>query len=460
DFNALVTQGQVVALIDPALYEAQLEQARALLAGAQAQALEQRMALLAADAALNSARAQQRAAAATSVEAELNYQRFSGLKNQEAVAKANLDTALVKRENALAGLDMAAAQVETAKANRKKVAAQQEGAQALIAQRLAALNLAEIQLRYCTIRSPFAGTVISRHVDVGQTVAASLQSPILFTIAEDLSKMQVEADVSEADVGQIQPQQEVEFTVDAFPEKKFKAQVRQVRNAASNVQNVVTYTIVADVENQALLLRPGMTANVTIIVAEVSDILLVPNAALRFKPATPAASAGRRESVPISERPFYKSAVAEVGLDPGQAEQYAGFIKDAGVKLKEVYTLPEDQRDIIQAWRNFYVEINRKLYTILRDDQYEKFKVYIENFKAQHGKNKSSRKLKSATLYVLNEAGQPESRSVLAGVTDETQTQILSEDLKEGDKVIVGLSFTAGGARKDRSSLFSALWKR
>lgn len=457
DYNSLVQRDQVIALIDPAFYEAQLEQAKAQLLMAKAQHQENQKNILASEAAVESAKAQLGAAGATQREAELNYQRFQTLDKKEVISKSNLDTALAKKDNAQGALEMAGAQVKTAEANLNRSLAQQEGSKALIAQREAALHLAEIQLRYCTIKSPIDGIVISRHVDVGQTVAASLQSPILFTIAEDLSLMQVEADVSEADVGQVQPEQDVEFTVDAFPEKKFKAKVRQVRNAANNIQNVVTYTIIADVQNESLLLRPGMTANVTIVVAEVSDGLKAPNAALRFKPPNEGQEQSTQSTVPIRERATFKNAVEKVGLDAAQADQLEAFIKSAGVKLKTAYALPEDQRDIPQAWRNFYVEINQKLYGVLRGDQYEPFKVYIEDLKATLEKRKSNKKLKPAKVYVLNEKGRPEIRNVMAGVTDETQTQILTEELKEGDNVIVGISFDAGGAKKERSSILSAI---
>ncbi len=457
DFNTVVRRDKVIALIDPAFYEAQLEQAKAQLLMAKAQDLENQRNILATEAAIDSARAQLNAAAATQREAELNYQRYQSLDKKEAISKSNLDAALAKRDNAQGALEMAEAQVKTAKANLNKSLAQKEGSKALIAQREAALHLAEIQLRYCTIQSPIDGIVISRQVDMGQTVAASLQSPILFTIAEDLSRMQVEADVSEADVGQIQPDQDVEFTVDAFPDKKFKAKVRQVRNAANSTQNVVTYTIVADVQNESLLLRPGMTANVTIIVAEVSDALKVPNAALRFKPPSESQAESTQKTVPIRERPTFKNAVEKIGLNAAQADQFEAFIKSAGAKLKAAYGLPEDQRDITQAWKNFYVEINQKLYGILRGDQYERFKVYIDDLKTTLEKRKSNKKLKPAKVYVLDEEGRPEVRNVMAGVTDETQTQILTEELKEGNNVIVGIAFDAGGAKKGRSSILSAI---
>ncbi|MCP4553667.1 MAG: HlyD family efflux transporter periplasmic adaptor subunit, partial [Bacteroidetes bacterium] len=140
-------------------------------------------------------------------------------------------------------------------------------------------------LTYCTIRSPINGEVIQRNVDQGQTVAATLQSPTLFTIAEDLTRIQVEVDVSEADIGCVKAGQSVEFNVDAFPEHRFTAVVQQVRNFATNMHNVVTYKVIANVNNDQLLLRPGMTANAAILVSTADDTLFIPNAAFRYKPA-------------------------------------------------------------------------------------------------------------------------------------------------------------------------------
>src|SRR5205814_4089062 len=148
-----------------------------------------------------------------------------------------------------------------------------------LAQSKAALKQAEVNLQYTTILSPISGTVISRNVDVGQTVAASLSAPTLFVIAEDLRKMQVDTAVAEADVGKLQPGMDATFTVDAFPGERFRGKVRQIRNAPQTVQNVVTYDAVIDVENGELKLRPGMTANVSFVWAERGDVLRVPNAA-------------------------------------------------------------------------------------------------------------------------------------------------------------------------------------
>lgn len=242
DFNSSVDAGMVIAKIDPQLYEAAIEQARANHMAAQG----------------NLTRAQVQAA-----DANRQYERAKSLAERKLVALADLDTALATYE-------AAKAQVDVARGN--------------LAQSKAALHQAEVNLTYTTILSPISGTVISRNVDVGQTVAASLSAPILFVIAEDLRRMQIDTAVAEADVGKLQPGMEASFVVDAFPGERFRGKVRQIRNAPQTVQNVVTYDAVIDVENPELKLRPGMTANVTFVWAQRDDVVRVPNAALRFKP--------------------------------------------------------------------------------------------------------------------------------------------------------------------------------
>ncbi len=160
-----------------------------------------------------------------------------------------------------------------------------QASQGVLAQAEAALHQAEINLAYTSIHSPTDGVVISRNVDVGQTVAASLQAPTLFVIAEDLRKMQVDTSVAEADIGRLHDGMPATFTVDAYPGESFRGTVRQIRNAPQTVQNVVTYDAVIDIDNPELKLKPGMTANVTFVAAESNDVLRVPNAALRFRPS-------------------------------------------------------------------------------------------------------------------------------------------------------------------------------
>ena len=242
DFNSPVKKGQLIAKIDPALYQASVDQARANLAAAQG----------------NLAKAQVQA-----VDARRQYARQKELDARKLNAKADLDTAQ-------ANADAADAQVAAIEGN--------------VAQTRAALRSAEVNLAYTNIVSPTSGIVISRSVDVGQTVAASLQAPTIFVIAEDLAKMQVDTSVAEADVGRLRAGMPASFTVDAYPGEVFRGKVRQIRNAPQTVQNVVTYDAVIDVDNPEFKLKPGMTANVTFIYAEKDDVLKVPNAALRFRP--------------------------------------------------------------------------------------------------------------------------------------------------------------------------------
>jgi len=232
DFNSIVTQGQVIAELDPSTYRAALHQAEAELANTKS-ALEL---------------------------AQLNAKRSAELRKTDLIAVSEND-------KAVADLHQAESQV-------------------LLKQ--AALEKAQVDLSRCTVYAPTNGVVISRNVDVGQTVAASLSAPTLFVIANDLSKMQIDALVSEADIGGVEADQPVKFSVEAFPTRKFSGKVVQIRNAPSTNQNVVSYDTVVAVENRDLKLKPGMTATVSIIVAEHEDALRIPNAALRFKPPEPA----------------------------------------------------------------------------------------------------------------------------------------------------------------------------
>ncbi len=241
DFNSTVKKGQVLAKLDPELFNAALAQASANERAAQANVTK---------------------AKAQAIESQRALERTTELSKRDFVAKAELDTAQ-------AAFDVAKANIEAAEASLAQSRAQRQQAQ--------------VNLAYTTVTSPIDGTIISRAVDVGQTVAASLQSPTLFTIAENLTRMQVDTSVAEADVGKLKEGLDATFTVDAFPARRFVGRVRQIRYAATVVSNVVTYAAIIDVENPELLLRPGMTANVTFVTQEANDVVKVPNAALRFR---------------------------------------------------------------------------------------------------------------------------------------------------------------------------------
>jgi len=270
DFNSRVKEGEVIAQIDPAIFEAQVEQAKANVATALAS-------LSNAQANLQNNQANLVKAEVAVSDAKRTLDRNIQLMKMNAIAQASLDTTQANYDSAVAQREATKAQLEVAKS-------QIESAKAQVEHSKAALKLAETNLRYTTIRSPVNGTVISRNVDVGQTVAASLQAPTLFTIAKDLTQMQVDTNFSEADIGRIEKEQEATFNVDAYPERTFRGRVSEIRNAPLTVQNVVTYDVVIQVNNKDLKLKPGMTANVSIVVAHREGILKIPNAALRFRP--------------------------------------------------------------------------------------------------------------------------------------------------------------------------------
>jgi HlyD family secretion protein len=279
DFNSQVKEGQVIAQIDAAIFEAQVEQGRASVLNAQAN-------LLNAQANLENAKANLTKANVAVLDAKRTLDRNQPLLEKKIIAQATLDTAQTNYETAVAQTDVAKAQVESAKSQIESFKAQVE-------QTKAALRVAETNLRYATIRSPVNGTVISRNVDVGQTVAASLQAPTLFTIAKNLAEMQVDSNVSEADVGRIAMGQDATFTVDAYPERIFHGKVSEIRNAPIIVQNVVTYDVVILVGNKDLKLKPGMTANVSVMIAHREGVLKIPNAALRFRPESAKKESGK-----------------------------------------------------------------------------------------------------------------------------------------------------------------------
>ena len=260
DFNSKVTKGQVIAEIDPKLFEGAVLQAQADLQNSQA--------LLAA------AKANLTKDQATQQQNKLDYDRAVGLQRQGVNSQQQLD-------QAKATYDAITAQVGSDRA-----AIQQ--AEAQVAQKTATLKVAQTNLDYTIIRAPINGTVVARNIDIGQTVAASLQAPTLFMIALDLTKMQVYAKTDEGDVGQIRPGQKADFQVDAFPKEMFHGVVFQVRMNATSIQNVVTYDTIVNFDNPDLKLFPGMTAYVSIPVASAIDTVKIPNAALRYKPDLPA----------------------------------------------------------------------------------------------------------------------------------------------------------------------------
>jgi HlyD family secretion protein len=302
DFNSRVTKGQLVARIDPLIFEAQVNQAQANLDAARAAVGNAEAALEKADAEVSNAKAMLAVSQAnlakekvSAANTKVTFDRQQALFSKGLIATADRDTAQATYDAEVAAVQAQQAQVQaasdsvrSAQAARNVAAAQVNTAKAQMNQQAAALAQARINLDHTYIYAPVDGVVVSRQVDVGQTVAASLQAPTIFQIAQDLTKMQVDTNVDESDVGHVQAGQQATFTVDAFPTRIFHGLVTQIRKAPINVQNVITYDVVIGVSNKDLKLFPGMTANVRILVDKREGALRIPNSALRFRPVSAA----------------------------------------------------------------------------------------------------------------------------------------------------------------------------
>jgi HlyD family secretion protein len=307
DFNTKVQRGQLVARIDPAPFQAKVDQAQANADSAKTSVVTARATIQKAESDIASAQANVATQKANLIhaqsavsDAKTKLDRRADLFRQGIISQEDRDTAQATYDQAVASLDAGQAQlnaaqsgVASAQAQREVAQTQLASAQALVKQLSAALQQAQLDLGHTEIRAPVDGTVVSRNMDVGQTVAASFQAPTIFLIAQDLTKMQVDTNVDESDVGRVRLGQQANFSVDAYPGTVFPGVVAQIRQAPINVQNVITYDVVVQVSNQDLKLFPGMTANVKILADRASGVLRVPNAALRFRPAsgTPAMSA-------------------------------------------------------------------------------------------------------------------------------------------------------------------------
>jgi len=303
DFNSPVKKRQLIAQIDPAAFEAQEEQARANLLSARAN-LEKSEAMI--------------------LDAKRIMERNRKLFAENFISKNDLDTSETNYETAKAQVSASKAQVAQAEAT---------------------LKIAETNLRYTRILSPVDGIVVSRNVDVGQTVAASFQTPTLFTIAQDLTKMQIDTNVDEADIGKVSAGQDVEFNVDAYPDITFKGKVSQVRNAPITIQNVVTYDVVIKVDNPELQLKPGMTANVSIVLSIKKDVLKISNAALRFSPDVKDKSRTQQKGrgVWIIENKTPKRIPVAVGISDGNySELLSGEIREGQEIIVESLTKPKE----------------------------------------------------------------------------------------------------------------------
>ena len=416
DYNSIVKKGQVVAQLDPSVSKAQVDQARANLEQAKASLVQARAAVVNSRAGVSDAKAKGQAAQST---VQNNQAGVSGAEANVAVLKAQLDDALslLKQQESLlkagviaqrdydvsqtayktaearynqavaqlnqakltqqssssAGIAQSNAAVEQSQAQVQQSQAQVAQASAQVQQAQAALSLAEVNLSHTTIASPIDGIVVSRDVNVGQTVAASLSAPTLFTIANDLTQMQVIANIDQADIGLVEQAKSVKFSVDAFPGKDFDGKIEQMRINPQNVQNVVTYNVVIDVNNPDQKLKPGMTANLTITIDERNNVLKVPNSALRF---TPQDATGQR---------------AGSGAGAGQGQQRRRQQGGDNANGQQVNFAPASA-PVLEG--------------------------------------------QTRLVWVLGQDGKPQSKRIKVGLTDGASTEVVEGDLNEGDMVI------------------------
>jgi HlyD family secretion protein len=432
DYNSIVKKGQVVAQLDPSVLKAQVEQARANLQQAQASLQQAKAGVTNSRAGVSDAQARVQAASSTAqnnqagvVAAQANLavlkaqqdDALSLLKQQEALVKSgviaqrDLDIAqtayrtaqaryeqgvaqlnqakLSQQSSASSGIAQTQAQVQQSQAQVGQSQAQVQAAAAQVQQAAAALQLAEVNLTHATITSPIDGVVVSRDVNVGQTVAASLSAPTLFTIANDLTKMQVIANIDQADIGLVENAKSVKFAVDAFPGKDFDGKIEQMRLNPQNVQNVVTYNVVIDVDNPEQKLKPGMTANLTVTIDERNNVLKVPNAALRF---TPQNTSGQRTGG---------------GNGNGQARRQQNAGGDSSAR----------------SGNGEEVQFARATDPVLAGQ--------------------------TRVVWVLGQDGTPQRRRIKIGLTDGASTEIVEGNLVEGEMVITGQTLSSSAAKSN-----------
>ena len=414
DYNSEVKKGEVLARIDPSTYEAQIEQGNAQIANAQA-SLKQ--------------------AQATLANAELDYARKADLGRHKLVAQSDVDLARAAR-------DQARAQVNAA--------------QASIRQQTASTQTTRVNLDRTVIRSPVDGVVLTRTIEPGQTVAASLQAPELFTIAEDLSKMKIELAVDEADIGQVKVGQAVSFTVDAFADRQFRGQVQQVRLSATTTSNVVTYPVVVSVDNSDGTLLPGLTVNAEIEVSKRDDILKVSNAALRYKPTGEAATATAAAQAPQGGQnrgggigDDLARVAGSLQLKPDQQAAFDAAL--TALRERQAARMAQAQQRGASMFGGaprpggnagggsgaMQAQMRQRMAERMQQD-FAPFRATLDDTQKQRWDAELRALLgaKRAPIYTLVN-GKPEMVQVRIGASDGTSTEV-SGAVKEGDVVVVG----------------------
>ena len=469
DFNSVVKKGQVLALIDPANFEAQRERAQAQLATAQASVKNAEANLINRRAELSSAKANVEVSRVALKEADRQQKRAEGLFKDGLIAQRDLDTAQATFEQAGARLLQAEAQVNQTEASIRSALSQQDQAAANVKQARAELTMADVNLRYTSIVSPIDGVVIERSVDIGQTVAASFQAPLLFLIANDLTKMQVIAQIDEADIGAMSEKAKVDFAVDAFPGQTFRGEIAEIRltsklpssststgssstggGGGGTASNVVVYNVMIDVDNPALKLRPGMTANVNFTVASTDNVLKVANAALRYRPSdknpeeiqklltslSGEVSADTRRppsagSGAVSAKPQGPQAVPVSSRGDGDGSGRRG---EAGKEATAPVALASGGE---RSWQGRSGgRSGGGAQAVIGPSKTDIYGINA-GMKIRFPQAEESRPT-PGMIWVLDSAGQPQPRRVRLGITNGRETALVGGDLKEGDTVITG----------------------
>ncbi len=420
DFNDRVTAGQELARLDPQTFATRVREAEANLEVARAQVSVSQANTQRARSELNAA---QRA-----------FERAVSLRERGTFSEAQYDNAETAFNGAQAGVAVADANLRNARAS--------------LQQREASLESARVDLERTFIRSPIEGVVIDRRIDVGQTVAASLNAPILFLIAQDLSRVQIEAQIDEADIGDISNGQSVTFDVDAFPGVRFDGVVTQVRLAASAEGNVVTYTVVIEADNPRQRLLPGMTANVTIVTGTVSGALAAPNTALRFTPRG-AAEALVSQTAPSGQGGRGSGARGGGGGGgPGggqMIDQLAEELELTADQRREVQRVIQEAFTRMRAQAQaqgagggggggpaaFQAQMRSALAQVLTTEQLARYDAMM----AERANQRQD--VRRGTLWVQTADGRLEARQVGLGLSDGQFTQVLGDQLSEGERVVV-----------------------
>lgn len=447
DFNSPVKKGQLVAQIDPAPFQTKVDQAKANLDSARAQIINAEVGLKKADLDISNAElsiTNQRAAVVRAQsqvndakrKQELQEKMFTaGVGTQDArdSAQANYDQAVASLDSAQAQLKTAQASLESVKAQRRVAETQGVTAKAQVATAEANLQNAQLDLEHTRITSPVDGVVIARNMDVGQTVQASYSAPQLFSIAQDLTKMHVDTNIDESDISRVQEAQETTFTVDAYPGQVFRGNVIQVRRSPTNVQNVITYTVVIAVDNPEMKLFPGMTANVRLVTDRLTNVVKVPAAALRFRPPEdllpPEAKATDKKTGTGDSKTDLKT---DRKFDPSQFKGGDGKFDPSQFKGRGGGG---------GGFRNGGEGGGRR--------GGGGFGGGSGQFAGQGGGPRTSQ---FQTVYTLDEKGQLKAERIRTGISDGNFVAMLNGNLKEGQELVTGIEGARAGGNQNKNA--------